>query len=423
MPVPKVEAADGGAMHDDAEISSVGADVDVAALVEEVRAEVERKRRLGVYPPELLAAADAAADSLKSALEDIRRSAGLALDPPVASRRHPLRWPVTFVKRATRRILRWHTHWLVRQVIVFASSVSVFSTEVASRLDAHEAAIRRLRAEQARERARARRLARGLDAAGVSHRLEQVSSELVGAGPAESVGERTRQFQRAIDYSEFEDRFRQPEAEIARRQSDYVPLFPRSRGPVADLGCGRGEFLMLMRAAGIDSYGVDMDPEMVARCQERGLDVRQEDVLEHLASVPKGTLAGIFSAQVIEHLEPAGVVRLFELAGETLMPGGVLIVETLNPQSLAIFTGPLYVDLGHLRPIHPLTLQFLAESAGLLEVEVRYSSAMPDSARLQPLTLTGDKALDGMVAQLNENLRCIDAVLHGPMDFALVARR
>jgi O-antigen chain-terminating methyltransferase len=210
---------------------------------------------------------------------------------------------------------------------------------------------------------------------------------------------------------------------VADRQAAYLDLFRETPGKVVDLGCGRGEFLDLLRGAGIAAYGVDMSEAMVSVCRERGLDARQEDVLEHLAARPEGSLGGLFCAQVVEHLDPAGVIRFFELAWLALGEGGVLVVETLNPRSLATFTNALYVDLGHLRPLHPLTLSFLAESVGFRDVGVRYSSPIPDEGRLKELPAAQDQSLQQLVSVMNDNLRRIDETLFGPQDFAVIARR
>ena len=51
----------------------------------------------------------------------------------------------------------------------------------------------------------------------------------------------------ASKYLGFEDRFRGSEDEIRRRLADYVPLF-EGASDVLDIGCGRGEFLDLLRA-------------------------------------------------------------------------------------------------------------------------------------------------------------------------------
>ena len=210
---------------------------------------------------------------------------------------------------------------------------------------------------------------------------------------------------------------------MAERQAAYLDLFRGSPSKVVDLGCGRGEFLDLLRGAGIAAYGVDMSEAMVSACRQRALDARQEDILEHLAGLPEGSLGGIFCAQVVEHLEPAGVIRFFELALMALGEGGALVVETLNPRSLATFTNALYVDLGHLRPLHPLTLTFLAESVGFRDVGVRYSSPIPDEGRLKELPAVPEQSLQQLVSVMNENLRRIDETLFGPQDFAVIARR
>jgi hypothetical protein len=166
-----------------------------------------------------------------------------------------------------------------------------------------------------------------------------------------------------------------------------------------------------------------MSEAMVSVCRKRGLDVRQEGILEHLAGLPEGSLGGIFCAQVVEHLDSADVIRFFELAWSALAEGGVLTVETLNPRSLATFTNALYVDLGHLRPLHPLTLTFLADRVGFRDIGVRYSSPIPEAGRLRELPVTGDERLRPLVSLMNENLQRIDQILFGPQDFAVVARR
>src|SRR5207237_7426438 len=129
-----------------------------------------------------------------------------------------------------------------------------------------------------------------------------------------SASARSRQVERELDYLQFENRFRGSQEDVAGRQSAYVDLFRELPAGVVDLGCGRGEFLELLKGAGIAAYGLDMSEAMVSVCRERGLDARQGDLLEHLATVPEGSVGGVFCAQVLEHLDPSGVVRFFELA-------------------------------------------------------------------------------------------------------------
>jgi O-antigen chain-terminating methyltransferase len=131
----------------------------------------------------------------------------------------------------------------------------------------------------------------------------------------------------------------------------------------------------------------------------------------------------LFSAQTIEHLDVRDVPRLFELAADAVAPGGRLVIETINPESLFVFAAAFYVDLGHLRPLHALTLQFLAEKTGFQNVEVRYSSPVPDGIRLLSITETGAEPLDRVIRDVNESLRRANSVLFGPQDYAIIATR
>jgi 2-polyprenyl-3-methyl-5-hydroxy-6-metoxy-1,4-benzoquinol methylase len=124
------------------------------------------------------------------------------------------------------------------------------------------------------------------------------------------------------DYFAFESRMRGSTAEVRAWQSAYVEDF-RAQGPVLDLGCGRGEFLGLLAAEGVEARGVDANPDMVDYCRGEGFDVDQADVLDHLESLEPGSLGGIFCAHVVEHLHPSRLVRLLELAATRLRAGGV----------------------------------------------------------------------------------------------------
>ena len=106
-----------------------------------------------------------------------------------------------------------------------------------------------------------------------------------------------------FDYAGFEERFRGSEEEIKERQRIYVPYF-EGRNDVLDIGCGRGEFLELMRESGIQARGVDLDLDMILLCRDKGLDVSVDDAFAYLGALPDDSLGGIFAAQVIEHLHP-----------------------------------------------------------------------------------------------------------------------
>jgi len=217
-------------------------------------------------------------------------------------------------------------------------------------------------------------------------------------------------------YLRFENRFRGAPDDIKRRQAEYLPLFPAGR-PVLDLGCGRGEFLEALRDHGRPSSGVDLNAGMVALCRGQGLDAVQGDLLETLAAKPDGSLGGIFAAQVIEHLPPAHLRRLADLAFAKLSAGGVLVLETVNPLSVFALVQIYYLDPTHRSPVHPEALRFLLETSGFGEVEVRFVGDLK-AEKLDPLP-----GADAATSLLNRNLDRLNALLFAAPGYAAVGRK
>jgi SAM-dependent methyltransferase len=147
-------------------------------------------------------------------------------------------------------------------------------------------------------------------------------------------------------------------------QEPYVALVAEHQ-PVLDLGCGRGEFLDLLRAAGMEHSGVDSDPEMVARCRAKGhRAVAVGDAVAHLTeNVLDHSLGTVFSAQVIEHLPYADLVRLLEVSMEKLRSGGIFVAETVNPYMRHSMDG-FWIDPTHQHPLFPETMLALCDVAG-----------------------------------------------------------
>ncbi len=172
-----------------------------------------------------------------------------------------------------------------------------------------------------------------------------------------------------IDYARFAERFRGPESYVRKGIEVYRARF-EGRKNVLDIGCGRGEFLAMMKEAGVTARGIDLEPGSVARCRAQGLDVEEADLFQYLTSLPDGTLDGIFCAQVVEHLPPARLPEMIRLSAAKLARNGVLLIETPNPECLAIFATHFFLDPTHTRPApHPLLAFYLEESGfGLIEV-------------------------------------------------------
>ena len=181
-----------------------------------------------------------------------------------------------------------------------------------------------------------------------------------------------------IDYLKFAEKFRGSEEYVRRGQEFYVERFA-GRKNVLDLGCGRGEFLELMREHGTGARGIEQSEELAALCRAKGLDASAGEMFEHLRGLEDQSLDGIFCSQVVEHLPPYAVPELIRLAHAKLAPRGLLAVETPNPECLAIFATHFYLDPTHTRPVPPALLAFYFEESGFGRLETHRFAPAEDS--------------------------------------------
>ena len=221
-------------------------------------------------------------------------------------------------------------------------------------------------------------------------------------------------------YVGFEDAFRGSTDEIRARLRDYVPIFAGA-SDVLDIGCGRGEFLGLLRESDVSGRGIDLNDAMVAVCREKGFEATKADALSYLRGRPPGSLGGLFAAQVVEHLEPAYLTRLLEAAFDALRPGAPIVLETINPACWFAFFESYIRDITHVRPLHPDTLKFLLIASGFQQIDIRYRAPYPEHDKLQPLPAS--LALGDSVETLNANVEKINRLLFTHLDYAAVGRR
>ena len=229
----------------------------------------------------------------------------------------------------------------------------------------------------------------------------------------------------AYKYVGFEDQFRGSREAIRTRQESYVPFFAGSTGDILDIGCGRGEFIELLNSHGIGARGLDLNHEMAETCRARGLDVVDADAVGYLSSVADGSLGGIFAAQVVEHLEPAYLLRLLDLAFVKLQPGGTLVLETLNPACWTAFFESYIRDITHRWPLHPETLKYLVTASGFTRADLHFISPVPAADRLQPIAAPPDESplVQDLVDTFNANAEKLNRRLFSHMDYAVVARK
>lgn len=237
--------------------------------------------------------------------------------------------------------------------------------------------------------------------------------------------------ERAVEeqgYVELERRYRGTPEEIAERLSRYLPTLSAAAeatgGEILDLGCGRGEALALLAAEGVAARGVDSSAGMVAQCREKRLRAEEGDLFAVLAAAGEGSLAGVVSFHVVEHLPAASLDRLVRLSWRALAPGGVLILETPNPLSLVVAARNFWLDPTHRRPVHPESLRLSFELAGFEPVEHLELSPFAPSETLPEIDLAEvpreQKELADRVNRLRDRL---DDLLFGSQDYALIGHK
>ena len=217
-------------------------------------------------------------------------------------------------------------------------------------------------------------------------------------------------------YTGFENRYRGSEEKTAKQLEIYIPYF-KQENKVLDLGCGRGEFLALLKENGIEAEGVDINQQMIDLCLDKGLNCTKSDILDTLAGIENNSLGGIFSAQVIEHMPTEYLKRTIELSFHKLAPSGRIVLETVNPTSVFALVQIYFLDLSHQQPIHPQALKFLLDSSGFEEVEIIFSSELRQE-KLQELAQTDDVS-----AILNRNIDKLNTLLFSAPNFAAVGKK
>ncbi len=310
-----------------------------------------------------------------------------------------------------------------RSTQALVATVELAVQDLVERIERHEhrvgegaEAISQLRVEGATDRSELRMQ---------RSRLELVLREARSALPkpsTEQLETLNHELERMLgeQYSEFETAFRGSRDVVRERQKAYLEDaldLKALNAPVVDLGCGRGEWLELLRDHGVPAYGVDLNELFAEENRERGLDVRQEDALAHLRDLPESSLAAVTAFHLIEHLELEALLELVDGALRVIRPGGLLILETPNPNNLAVGASTFHLDPTHNKPVHPLWLEFLLTTRGFVDVELRYLNAAPEGQlTVPPVDGAERELLRAFVEQAN-------AVLFGPLDYAALGRK
>jgi len=212
-------------------------------------------------------------------------------------------------------------------------------------------------------------------------------------------------------YVAFEDQFRGSREEVRNRLNVYLPLLEDAKlgtpeSPIIDLGCGRGEWLELLRESGYSARGIDINKVMLEQCHTIGLEVIEADAIAYLQNLPDHSLGAVTGFHMIEHLPFTVLMKLFDETMRVLQPGGLIIFETPNPRNLFVGSGDFYRDPTHVNPIHPDTIAYIANLKGFINAESYFFAEQDNRSQL--------------LASSNVKFDNLESYLSISRDFALI---
>jgi O-antigen chain-terminating methyltransferase len=233
----------------------------------------------------------------------------------------------------------------------------------------------------------------------------------------EAAAHRRTEWSRRFDefYVRLEEVFRGPREMIKERLTVYLPMVEQAlagkeNAAILDIGCGRGEWLELLREHGRNPIGIDRNHLMVRLCETKGLRAREADGVDYLKSLPGGSLYVVTAFHVIEHLPMKTLFELFAETFRVLSPTGVAIFETPNPRNLSTSAQYFYMDPTHRHPIPSELARFLAQMHGFEQVDAMALHPWPETDHVKP----------GVNAELAGRF---NELFYGPQDYGIVAWR
>lgn len=322
--------------------------VDVAKIMEEILQEVEQQYGAS-YEGSLSQTLEKKNEEMAPLVKRIHALDGIHLRiPPYADKKKPVAKLMTMISRVTSKLTRF---------INFQQNE--VNNKVAISLDIMQENMEEIALWSREMEARLASLER------------RSAADTAGAvGAKASFDEGT--------YLAFEEQHRGNQEEIRRRQQYYLDTYVKNwldkdmPGDILDLGCGRGEWLEILRENGYRAMGIDLNRRALNECRKKDLKVICVDAVSYIKSLPDESVQMITSFQLIEHLEMPQLLSMFQELGRVVKKGGVVIMETPNPCNLQVGAASFYLDPTHVRQLHPEFVRFLTEQSGFREIEIAY---------------------------------------------------
>ena len=141
--------------------------------------------------------------------------------------------------------------------------------------------------------------------------------------------------------------------------ADYSPKF-------LDLGCGECEWIELLSENGFKAVGVDSNVHVVNKVRKSfpEFHIECQDALAYLKQCEDNSVDLISSFHMVEHMDFLTIITLLKECCRVLKKGGMLIVETPNPQNVLVATYYFNLDPTHNKPIPIELMSYFVEESG-----------------------------------------------------------
>lgn len=251
---------------------------------------------------------------------------------------------------------------------------------------------------------------------------QETTAPAAASAPSPATDQNSALLQRQLDlaYLRFQRQYRGDENELRARQKEYITLLEANLQPLPegekrsllDVACGDGIFVELAAEHGWTAQGVDINEVMIKQGRQRGLNIEQDDAFAYLEKLAPKSHDVISMFQFVEHLSPEAIMKLLKLAYRGLKPGGLVLIETINPHTLKALHW-FHLDLTHERLIFPEMLALMAETTGFFSVEWKGINTVAEKERLRVEGTDTEKS----------NLKKLNDALFGAQDYYFLGRR
>jgi 2-polyprenyl-3-methyl-5-hydroxy-6-metoxy-1,4-benzoquinol methylase len=203
-------------------------------------------------------------------------------------------------------------------------------------------------------------------------------------------------------YSFHQENFRGKPSEVKQNFKHYLDYLNSvsfyTGNPFIDFGCGRGEFLELLKQKNINSFGVDINSNFIDLIRKKEIIVKKADAIEFIKEYPK-KIGGMSAFHLLEHFSFPQLFDFLKLAHQKLKIDGKIFIETPNPDNLIVAGEWFYYDYTHQTKLPPELLKNLFDYIGFKNIKI-----IP----LHPIRETNSE---------------IEERIFGPQDYALIATK